>query len=85
MKLQASETFNYDVLIIGAGIMGMTLAYELQRTLPKRRIAIIEKESDIGKHASSRNSGVLHAGFYYTANSLKAKFTRDRNFAGRME
>ena len=79
MKLQPKETVYYDVLIIGAGIMGMTIAYELQRAEPNRKIAIIEKEADVGRHASGRNSGVLHAGFYYTANSLKAKFTKDGN------
>ncbi len=40
---------------------------------------VLEKESDCGLHASGRNSGVLHAGFYYTADSLKARFTRDGN------
>lgn len=42
-------------------------------------VVIIEKEKSLGMHASGRNSGVLHAGFYYTADSLKAKFTRDGN------
>jgi L-2-hydroxyglutarate oxidase LhgO len=42
-------------------------------------VTVIEKENCLGKHASGRNSGVLHAGFYYTADSLKAKFTRDGN------
>lgn len=69
----------YDYLIIGAGIMGLTIGYELRKKYPQRKIAIIEKEKDVALHASGRNSGVLHAGFYYTSNSYKAKFTRDGN------
>ena len=70
----------YDFIIVGGGIVGLTIANELINTNPKSKIAIIEKEKEIGLHSSGRNSGVLHAGFYYTADSLKAKFTRDGNF-----
>ncbi len=64
----------YDYIIVGSGIMGLTIAHTLkQNRNPK--ILIVEKESDVAHHASGRNSGVLHAGFYYTADSLKAKFT----------
>ncbi|CAA6804446.1 MAG: FAD dependent oxidoreductase [uncultured Sulfurovum sp.] len=69
----------YDYLIVGAGIIGMTIAYELKQRDAKLRIAIIEKEHEVGIHASGRNSGVLHAGFYYSADSLKAKFTVNGN------
>jgi len=69
----------YDYLIVGAGIIGMTIAYELKEQNKNLKIAIIDKEEDVAKHASGRNSGVLHAGFYYSANSLKAKFTVDGN------
>ena len=65
----------YDYLIVGAGIIGMTIAYEIKKRNPEVLVAIIEKEEDVAMHASGRNSGVLHAGFYYTADSLKAKFT----------
>ena len=65
----------YDYLIVGAGIIGMTIAYEIKKRKPEVLVAIIEKEEDVAMHASGRNSGVLHAGFYYTADSLKAKFT----------
>ncbi|MBD2863478.1 L-2-hydroxyglutarate oxidase [Paenibacillus sp. IB182363] len=71
----------YDYLIAGGGIIGLTIARELKRRYPEARIAVIEKEPDVAKHSSGRNSGVLHAGFYYTADSLKAKFTRDGNEA----
>ena len=68
-----------DYLIIGAGIVGLTLARELNIRHPDAEIIIIEKECDVALHGSGRNSGVLHAGFYYTADSLKAKFTREGN------
>lgn len=71
---------NYDFVIIGAGIIGLTVADTLLKKFSKSSIAIIEKEEEVSLHSSGRNSGVLHAGFYYTADSLKAKFTRDGNF-----
>ncbi len=72
-----------DFLIIGAGIVGLTLALELKKQFTDSSITIIEKETEPGSHASGRNSGVLHAGFYYTADSLKAKLCRDGNLAWR--
>lgn len=68
-----------DYLIIGAGIIGLAIARELKTRFPDAAITIIEKEPDVAYHSSGRNSGVLHAGFYYSADSLKAKFTRDGN------
>jgi len=70
---------HYDYLIAGAGIIGMTIAHELLKDNPELHIAIIDKEADVAMHASGRNSGVLHAGFYYTADSLKARFTVEGN------
>lgn len=64
---------------MGGGIVGITLALQLKRRHPDSRVTLIEKEAGCGLHASGRNSGVLHAGFYYTADSLKARFTRDGN------
>ena len=66
---------SYKYLVIGGGIIGLTVARVLRDRDPKSSIAILEKDSDIAMHSSGRNSGVLHAGFYYTADSLKAKFT----------
>lgn len=68
-----------DYLIIGSGIIGLTIAKELNKQFPMAKIIILEKEKDVALHSSGRNSGVLHAGFYYTSDSLKAKFTRDGN------
>lgn len=72
-----------DFLIVGGGIVGLCTALELKRRFPNQSVAVLEKEAEPGLHASGRNSGVLHAGFYYTADSLKAKFTRDGNAAWR--
>ncbi len=68
-----------DFLVIGGGIIGISVARELKSRFPDSKISVIEKESSTGLHASGRNSGVLHAGFYYTADTLKARFTRDGN------
>jgi L-2-hydroxyglutarate oxidase len=68
-----------DVVIVGAGIIGLSVAKALKSHEPSLSILVCEKETSAGLHASSRNSGVLHAGFYYSPESLKAKFCRDGN------
>lgn len=68
-----------DYLIIGAGIIGISIGNKLLEKYPDRRVVIADKESKLGAHASGRNSGVLHAGFYYSPDSLKAKFCREGN------
>ena len=68
-----------DFLLIGGGIIGISIARELKSRYPDSSVCILEKESKCGLHASGRNSGVLHAGFYYTADSFKARFTREGN------
>lgn len=65
-----------DFLVIGGGVIGLSIARELRRRRTDARVLLIEKEPSCGAHASGRNSGVLHAGFYYSPDSLKAKFTR---------
>jgi (S)-2-hydroxyglutarate dehydrogenase len=70
---------NADYLIIGAGIIGLAIARELRSRFPQAEILVIDKEPDVAYHGSGRNSGVLHSGFYYSADSLKAKFTHDGN------
>lgn len=72
---------NCDVLIIGAGVMGLATGIALLEAKPNFKVIIAEKENALAKHASGRNSGVLHAGFYYSPDSLKAKFCRDGNKA----
>lgn len=65
-----------DFLVIGGGIVGINVARRLKAGFSGSKVVLIEKEDECARHASGRNSGVLHAGFYYTADSLKAKFTR---------
>ena len=61
--------------------MGVSIARELKRRHSGANVCLLEKEPECGLHASGRNSGVIHAGFYYSADSLKAKFTRAGNIA----
>ncbi|NUO03890.1 MAG: L-2-hydroxyglutarate oxidase [Candidatus Brocadia sinica] len=68
-----------DILIVGGGIVGVSLAKEITSRYPDINITLIEKEASLARHASGRNSGVLHAGFYYTPDSLKARFTVEGN------
>ncbi len=68
---------NYDWVVIGAGVVGLTVARAIQAKYPDASIAIFEKETELGAHASGRNSGVVHAGVYYKAGTLKAKLCVD--------
>ncbi len=62
-----------DFLIVGAGIVGLSIAQTILARHPDATVCILEKESDVGKHASGRNSGVLHSGIYYPEQSLKGQ------------
>jgi L-2-hydroxyglutarate oxidase len=64
---------SYDYLIVGAGIVGLTVAHELKIRYPSAKIGVLDKEANSGLHASGRNSGVLHSGIYYSSDTLKAK------------
>lgn len=66
----------YDYCIIGAGIVGLTVANKLAERHPKARVIIIDKETGPARHQTGRNSGVIHAGVYYTPGSLKATLCR---------
>ena len=68
-----------DFLIIGGGVIGLSIARQLKHLYTDSSVTILEKESACGLHASGRNSGVLHAGFYYSPDSLKAQLTRQGN------
>jgi L-2-hydroxyglutarate oxidase len=70
-----------DFLVIGGGIIGVSIARELRGRHPEAKVCVLEKEAALGLHASGRNSGVIHAGFYYSEDSLKARFTRQGNLA----
>lgn len=67
------------MIVAGAGVVGISVATALLESRPGIRVLVVDKEEAIGKHASGRNSGVMHAGFYYSPDSLKARFCRDGN------
>ena len=60
-------------LIVGGGLVGLATSYRLLERFPSAKVKLLEKESDVGMHQSTHNSGVLHAGLYYSPNSAKAK------------
>ena len=62
----------YDFIVVGAGILGASLALELKHSSPRSKIALIDKEREPGQHQTKNNSGVIHSGIYYKPNSLKA-------------
>ena len=63
----------YDVAVVGAGILGLAVARELQSRSPGARIAVLDKEREVGAHQTGRASGVVHRGVYYAPGSLKAR------------
>jgi L-2-hydroxyglutarate oxidase len=67
----------YDFCIVGAGIVGLATAHAILTKYPKAKIVILEKESVPGFHQTGHNSGVIHAGIYYTPGSLKAALCRE--------
>ena len=64
---------DYDMVIVGGGIVGLATAREFLKRQPDLRLAVLEKEADIALHQSGHNSGVIHTGIYYAPGSLKAK------------
>ncbi len=68
---------NYDVIIIGGGVVGSAVARELTRY--RLSVAVLEKESDVCTQTSGRNTGMLHAGFLYKPGSLKAQCAVEGN------
>lgn len=73
----------YDFIIIGGGILGMSTAMQLKQAYPDRRILLVEKEDAPAHHQTGHNSGVIHAGVYYTPGSRKAQFCLAGNRATR--
>ena len=66
-----------DVLILGGGMVGLSIAHQLLERQITSSITIIDKEPELGRHSSGRNSGVLHAGLYYKPGSVKAQVCVD--------
>lgn len=67
----------FDCAIIGGGVVGLATAMTLGRRDPSARLVVMEKETEIARHQSGRNSGVIHSGIYYKPGSLKARFARE--------
>jgi L-2-hydroxyglutarate oxidase len=63
----------YDLAVVGAGIVGLAAAREIASRRPDLRVTVLEKEDRVGVHQTGHNSGVVHAGIYYAPGSLKAK------------
>src|SRR5437868_8357993 len=63
----------YDVVIVGGGVVGLAVALEITRRLPRLRVLLLEKEDHVARHQSGHNSGVIHSGIYYKPGSLKAR------------
>ena len=64
----------FDIAIVGGGIVGLAVGRELSRRFPGQRLAVVEKEPEVGAHQTSHNSGVIHSGLYYRPGSFKARF-----------
>ena len=73
-KQQPVSSTKYDIVIIGAGIIGLATGMKLLERFPNLNLAILEKDSKEGTQQSGHNSGVIHSGIYYKPGSLKAKF-----------
>src|SRR3954467_4301498 len=65
--------YNYDIAVIGGGIVGTATAMQIALKCPNYRVGVIEKEDHLAEHQSGHNSGVIHSGIYYAPGSLKAK------------
>ena len=64
---------DHDLVVVGAGIVGLAVARELLARRPGLRVAVLDKQDEVGFHQTGHNSGVVHAGIYYAPGSLKAK------------
>ncbi len=69
----------YDYIIIGGGIIGLSVGMALTEKFPHSKIAILEKEPELASHQTGHNSGVIHSGIYYKPGSLKARLAREGN------
>ena len=67
------QKVDFEIVVIGGGIVGLASAYKIAMGHPDIRIAVLEKEEKIATHQTGHNSGVIHSGLYYTPGSTKAK------------
>lgn len=63
----------FDVIVIGAGLVGLATAYQIKKKNPRKKVLVLEKTDKVASHQSGHNSGVIHSGIYYKPGSLKAK------------
>lgn len=69
----------YDYVVVGAGIVGLSVAMQLSEAHPAAKVLVVEKESEISQHQTGRNSGVIHSGIYYKPGNMKARFAKKGN------
>jgi (S)-2-hydroxyglutarate dehydrogenase len=81
MTVPETKGASADLIVVGAGILGLAVAREWLNRHPDLRVLVLEKEARIAAHQTGHNSGVIHAGIYYTPGSLKARLCT----AGRQE
>ena len=68
------ESSQYDIVVIGGGILGLSTAMQLLERSPQWRVAVVEKEEELATHQTGHNSGVMHPGIYYRPGPRKAQF-----------
>ena len=68
------ESQEYDIAIVGGGIIGLSTSMHLMERFPRLRVAVVEKENELAAHQTGHNSGVIHSGIYYRPGSHKARF-----------
>ncbi|MFH1371685.1 MAG: L-2-hydroxyglutarate oxidase [Planctomycetota bacterium] len=71
------QNVDFDIVIIGGGIVGLATAYKIVLSRPRMRLAVLEKEPTLASHQTGHNSGVIHSGLYYKPGSAKAKTCTD--------
>src|SRR5262245_52745441 len=76
-----SDSVRFDVIVVGGGIIGLATARILSERWPQLRVAVLEKEPELGAHQTGRNSGVIHSGIYYKPGSLKSRLCTTGNAA----
>jgi 2-hydroxyglutarate dehydrogenase len=81
MTVPETKGASADLIVVGAGILGLAVAREWLNRHPDLRVLVLEKEARIAAHQTGHNSGVIHAGIYYAPGSLKARLCT----AGRRE
>jgi L-2-hydroxyglutarate oxidase LhgO len=72
-KINTQKQTDFDIAVIGGGIVGLASAYKIQMRYPGIRIGVFEKEKQLAMHQTGHNSGVIHSGLYYKSGSYKAK------------